>query len=187
MVSSTGKPRPTNWPRTLPYLTAPVLSPALSSRRAPSAAIAALNLHGAACACAASPSPLVRIRPITAPSHPACGQSGLFAARTLPARSWVVDYLGVYHTQDESDPASDYDIVLDRDSGVAVDAATCGNEARFVNDYRGVADRANVEFRDRRADGRQARIAIYVGARDVRKGQELLVSYGKGFWDARSA
>lgn len=102
----------------------------------------------------------------------------------------MLDYLGVYHTAGESDPNSDYDISLDRESGVAVDAAGCGNEGRFVNDYRGVRERPNVEFGDRRTGDKgegegQARVAIYVGSKEVRKGEELLVSYGKGFWEGR--
>ena len=101
----------------------------------------------------------------------------------------MLDYLGLYHTAEESDHASDYDISLDRESGVAVDAKGCGNEGRFVNDYRGVAERANVEFGDKRTGAAglgQARVAIFVGAREVKKGEELLVSYGKGFWEGRN-
>ncbi|KAJ4293951.1 hypothetical protein N0V88_005465 [Collariella sp. IMI 366227] len=44
-----------------------------------------------------------------------------------------------------------YDLWLDRDGDLAVDAARMGNEARFVNDYRGVPGRngkkANAEFK----------------------------------------
>lgn len=65
-----------------------------------------------------------------------------------------------------------------------MDAAKGGNEARFVNDYRGVGERANVEFENRRVGG-QMRIAVMVGPREIKKGEELLVSYGKGFWDGR--
>ncbi|KAF8538633.1 hypothetical protein BDD12DRAFT_841731 [Trichophaea hybrida] len=168
---------PTNWPSHLPYYTNPSLSPALT-RSSP----ASLNLH--LCIPPTPPSPLVRIKPITTPSHPACGQYGLFATRNLPPHSWVLDYLGTYHTLAESDPSSDYDICLDRELGVAVDAARGGNEARFVNDYRGVAERANVVFENREVQG-QVRIAVRVAGKEVRKGEELLVSYGKGFWEGR--
>lgn len=101
----------------------------------------------------------------------------------------MIDYIGVYHTAEESSAASDYDISLDRESGVAVDAAVGGNEGRFVNDYRGVPGlgegrRANVMFENRRVGG-QERVAVRVGGREVKRGEELLVSYGKGFWEGR--
>lgn len=95
---------------------------------------------------------------------------------------------------------SDYDLWVDRDADVAVDAARMGNEARFVNDYRGVpgAKRANAEFRvvwDARM--RERCMAVYVlpaGKRAVgkarvvgiAKGEEVLVSYGRGFWQGRN-
>jgi hypothetical protein len=137
--------------------------------------------------------------PITNPSHPANGQAGLFAARDLRPGELIVPYLGNLHSGAAADPDSDYDLWLDREGDVAVDAAKMGNEARFVNDYRGVpgAKRANAEFRDvwwedlgekgmavfvlpagKRAVGR----ARTVG---VGRGEEILVSYGKGFWGGR--
>jgi hypothetical protein len=182
---------PKNWPAGLPYLTHPRLTAQLT---ASAAARDALNLRlpqqqqqqqqtpGGA------PSALVRIRHITDASHPACGQHGLFAARSLPARSWVLDYLGLYHLDGESDGASDYDLSLDREAGVSVDAARCGNEARFINDYRGTGSRrgGNCEFGVRAVgDARERRMAVFVGAVAVRKGEELVVSYGKGFWRGR--
>lgn len=96
----------------------------------------------------------------------------------------MLDYLGLYHTLGESDAGSDYDLCLDRELGVAVDAARGGNEARFLNDYRGVRERANVVFENRVVGG-QARIGVRVGGKEVRKGEELVGSYGKGFWEGR--
>ena len=140
-----------------------------------------------------------------------------------------------HQEQDEEDPnydytKSDYDLWLDRDGDVAVDAARVGNEARFVNDYRGVPPRLllshdekgrtvkkndkrayngngndkrkpNAEFKvvwdPRLADGRGEKcMAVFVlpagkkatgRAREVgiAKGEEVLVSYGKGFWEGR--
>lgn len=67
-----------------------------------------------------------------------------------------------------------------------------GNEARFINDYRGVADRPNAEFREIWDDRRGERgMGVWVlgggkgREKGVRKGEEILVSYGRGFWDAR--
>ena len=101
---------------------------------------------------------------------------------------------------------SDYDLSLDRESGLAIDAAEMGNEARFINDYRGVPAAGvgeergerrrkgpNAEFRvywDERGGGAGERgMGVWVvgGGRGIRKGEEILVSYGKGFWGEREA
>ncbi|EXJ93892.1 hypothetical protein A1O1_02285 [Capronia coronata CBS 617.96] len=174
-----------------------------------------------------SPNPLVRITPITSASHPANGQYGLFAARALPPSTFIILYLGTLHrscnspaaeeanassssatsssitgsTADSSYATSDYDLSLDRDLGLAIDASKCGNEARFINDYRGIRPAGpNAEFRDclvqvGPAPGRlERRIGVFVlspgkagGARakGIAKGEEIVVSYGKGFWNAR--
>lgn len=89
-----------------------------------------------------------------------------------------------------------------------------GNEARFINDYRGVADRPNAEFKEVWNERRKERGMVsqptadqlsfsvtvtYVVSQGVwvlpegksgkgkgiKKGQEILVSYGRGFWGAR--
>ncbi|KAL1841886.1 hypothetical protein VTJ49DRAFT_6485 [Mycothermus thermophilus] len=88
---------------------------------------------------------------------------------------------------------SDYDLWLDREADLAVDAARMGNEARFINDYRGVpcqqprssADgpdgSSNNNNKNKNRRGKR-------GAEDevgIRDGDEVLVSYGKGFWAER--
>ncbi|PSS03457.1 hypothetical protein BD289DRAFT_421330 [Coniella lustricola] len=193
------------------------------------------------------PSAKVRIHSITDPAHPACTQAGLFATRDLPPGSLILPYIGVLHASDDpAYAASDYDLwVTDRCgggagddtaggaetwregegrgaqslscSGVAVDATKSGNEARFINDYRGVpgAVRPNAEFcevwdvqkgemgiavfvmsagakRDKektkgKAQGKRGNGGGEVRdrSRGIGKGEEILVSYGKGFWENR--
>lgn len=93
--------------------------------------------------------------------------------------------------------SSDYDLWLDRDGHISVDAARMGNEARFVNDYRGVpgVTRPNAEFCEvwdmRRGEKSMAVFVLPMGKKEkgkgggIVKGQEILVSYGKGFWGKR--
>ena len=88
----------------------------------------------------------VRISLIEDPQHPAFGQCGDFAKCTLEPRSFVMDYLGVVQTETEFDAKSDYCVSLDPRFGLCIDARKSGNEARFVNDFRGVAKKANVSF-----------------------------------------
>ncbi|KAK8437568.1 hypothetical protein IWX49DRAFT_549770 [Phyllosticta citricarpa] len=199
-TSSTIK-QPKNWPPSLPYHAHPLPSPAfpralLQTLHTPPAYPAPV-FH----ALPPSPNPNVLITPITTTGHPACGQAGLFARAALPPATLILTYSGTLHTRDDADAASDYDLSLDRELGVGVDAARGGNEARFVNDYRGVPGVAapNAEFGDVwvEVDGKRVerRMGVWVlgkgknakglRARGIRKGEEILVSYGKGFWRER--
>ncbi|GAC75820.1 hypothetical protein PANT_18d00084 [Moesziomyces antarcticus T-34] len=67
-----------------------------------------------------------------------------------------------------------------------VDSRYWGNESRFVNDYRGIADRPNVEFRSFiQLDTSDGQAKFQMGlftTRPLRKGQELVVNYGKSYW-----
>ncbi|KAI1472230.1 uncharacterized protein F4812DRAFT_454038 [Daldinia caldariorum] len=218
-----GKPTalPKNWPPSLPYLQEPCFAPHVTKAqqqilrtrprpRDPESGSTETEMGADADIIPRDfprgPSSLARILPITAPeSHPARGQSGLFAARPLPPGTLVLPYYGVVHssssphaTAHHHEQQSDYDLWLDRDAGLAVDAARAGNEARFVNDYRGVAARPNCEFREcwdlRRGERCMAVFVLRAGKKNagnkkaaagVAKGEELLVSYGKGFWSKR--
>jgi SET domain-containing protein len=134
-----------------------------------------------------APPSLGAIRPIVDLSHPAHGQHGLFAARKIPAHTLIVEYIGEVHSDERR--ASDYDISLYRFSGgenVGVDATTMGNEARFVNDYRGIRPKPNAHFADRWTAGGDLRMGIWSLASGIRKGEEIVVSYGKSWWAARS-
>jgi hypothetical protein len=196
------QPLPKNWPEGFRYLTSPAYSPSLtkaqlqSCRTKPPATDDLVREIPRGLKL--GPCPLVKITPITDPAHPACGQSGLFAARPLPPGALILPYLGEYHPADSAAHASsDYDLWLDRDAAVAVDAARMGNEARFVNDYRGVpgAVRPNAEFCEvwdaRRGEKGMAVFVLPVGkkakgkAGGIARGEEILISYGKGFWGER--
>lgn len=199
---------PINWPDGIQFLADQTYSPSISSdvrvalgrTTAESAAYPRIAAEALQVPCAR-----VEIRTIDEPKHPACGQRGLFAAEHLLPDSFVCLYLGYVHTNSlsDTDPNSDYDLSLDRELGLSVDAATCGNESRHANDYRGVSDRPNAEFRDclirvqseRRAGGTkwERRVGIFVlsagkaGRRKagIKAGEELTVTYGKGYWESR--
>ncbi|KAF2687896.1 hypothetical protein K458DRAFT_414964 [Lentithecium fluviatile CBS 122367] len=192
---------PKSWPRDVVYLRAPHYSKALESNVVKTTLIfsksdlppneQARNTSG--------PYTNVKITPIANPSHPANGQSGLFASQHLPPDSFILPYLGYVHGQADTDGASDYDLSLDRAYGIGVDASKMGNEARFINDYRGVSARANAEFRDIfvdvGGDKVEKRVGVFVlsagksrkRAKGIGKSEEILVSYGKGFWSERLA
>lgn len=188
---------PKSWPKDIPYITRPAYSKTISSSilrllksdLPPNSTIAPNG---------AGPYSSVKISAINDRSHPAHGQYGLFASQRLPPDSFILPYLGHIHGQTNTDPNSDYDLSLDRDLGLGVDASKMGNEARFINDFRGIAASANAEFRDVWVDiGKgyfEKRVAVYVlsagrsgkRAKGIGKGEEILVSYGKGFWAERN-
>lgn len=95
---------------------------------------------------------------------------------------------------------SDYDLSLLRISAsdprnpfpgvhvsIGVDADKSGNAGRMVNDYRGVAGQPNAEFRVGRGEGGDMRMELWSLKEGVKKGDEVLVSYGKGWWADRRA
>ena len=108
------------------------------------------------------------------------GQSGLFAAKKIPPRTYLLDYLGEVHCDNRQ--SSDCDLSLYRTPdglvSVGVDASAMGNEGRFVNDYRGIRTRPNAQFEERRADNGELRMTVWTGSEAIRKGEEILVSTG---------
>ncbi|KAH6713929.1 SET domain-containing protein [Leptodontidium sp. MPI-SDFR-AT-0119] len=206
-------PLPKNWPSTTPYLTNPVYSPTLTAPHITALRTRPKDSKDIPPNTPKGPCPLVKITPITTPPHPAYGQSGLFAAKDLKLGTFILQYIGEIHatpltnlentdlpSQTEPgntpDPhaSSNYDLSLDREMGIGIDADKKGNEARFINDYRGVGERPNAEFREIWDVGRKERgMGVWVlpegrsgrGKGGVRKGEEILVSYGRGFWGAR--
>ncbi|TKA80498.1 hypothetical protein B0A55_02304 [Friedmanniomyces simplex] len=199
---------PKNWPEDITYLTDNTYSTRVTAdqRTALSRTLSAdATWTQIPAASIQAPTPLLEIRTIADEKHPAVGQRGLFATQHLAPDAFICLYLGHVHTNSMSDqdPHSDYDLSLDPNLGLSVDAAHAGNESRFTNDYRGIAERPNAEFRDcyvevacaKRAAGRkwERRVAVFVlsaGKAGKRKagvgvGEEVLVSYGKGYWEGR--
>jgi hypothetical protein len=143
---------PKNWPPSVPYLSQPSFSPHLTKIQKESLRVRLSDITATIpSSFPRGPCSLVRIIPINDPSHPADGQAGLFAARDLEPGTLILPYYGVIHSSlpphSLTHDKSDYDLWLNREAGVAVDAEKAGNEARFVNDYRGVRERPNAEFK----------------------------------------
>lgn len=173
--------KPKGWPENLIYVTRNVYSKQFNTEKLDQLGVKK-NINSPC----QNPVKHVKIKTITDPGHPARGENGLFAAIKLSPKSHVIDYLGYVHPEEESDPNSDYDLSLDRDIGVGIDAQKYGTEARMINDYRGIQNRPNVYFENRRVDG-ELRMSIFVMDKPIQKGEELCINYGKGFWKARDA
>ena len=138
--------------------------------------------------CSSPPCTLAKPGRIKDPAHPACGQCGLFAAKKLACGTHVCDYRGVVTLTDHESKTSDYTLSFVEEPGVrlTLDAERFGNEARFINDFRGTGRKANVAFQSRVDARGVSHMAVVVTAPDgIAKGAELLLSYGKHFWLAR--
>ena len=195
-VAGSGVPK--GWPLEVTYISAPIYSKALSTDLNAPNSTGSTSTLSSTISLPLGPSQVVRIGAISDPSHPANGQHGLFAVRHLAPDTLILPYLGFVHGKEDADPNSDYDLSLDRDLGIGVDATKFGNEARFINDYRGVSPAGpNAEFREMWVDtgnGKSEKImGVYVlsagrsgkRSKGIAKGEEILVSYGKGFWSER--
>eukprot|EP00667_Euglena_gracilis_P023987 EG_transcript_27368 len=129
----------------------------------------------------ATRSALVRPQPIADPGHPAHGQCGLFAQAELQPHTLVLQYCGVVQKEENESKTSHY--VLAFANGLSIDSEQVGNEARFINDFRNTGRQPNVRFDVVRSPrGRPVGMGVFVLSRPVPKGAELLVTYGKGYW-----
>ncbi|KZM26152.1 uncharacterized protein EKO05_0000449 [Ascochyta rabiei] len=189
---------PQEWPEGTTYLRAPSYSKKLTKDKLNLLLLSKADLSSTERVLTTrSPYANVKIKPISNVSHPAHGQHGLYAAQHLPPDSFILPYLGFVHDQTETDETSDYDLSLDREIGISVDASKMGNEARFMNDYRGISTGPNAEFRDVLVDVGfglvEKRMGVFVfsagksgkRAKGIGPGEEILVNYGKGFWTGR--
>lgn len=191
---------PHGWPEGTKYLRAPSYSKTLAKDKLDTLLLSRAALSSIASVLATrGPYANVKITPIASTSHPAHGQYGLCATQHLPPDSFILPYLGYVHDQSDLDEYSDYDLSLDREMGIGVDAAKMGNEARFINDYRGISAGPNAEFRDVLVDVGfgivEKRMGVFVlssgksgkRAKGIGRGEEILISYGKGFWAGRQS
>lgn len=204
---------PPHWPENVVYLTRPRLSatfpaaliPLLYDTPCPAPTPAQAKFAPRPISHPAS----VQIKAISSAGHPAHGQLGLFTKKKLGGGELVIPYLGVIHhtllpasdadiPQSQQEEESDYDLSLLRLShadplhpfpghhvSIGVDAAQQGNAGRFVNDFRGIGPAPNAEFRLGKGEAGEKRMEIWSLKQGIGKGEEVLVSYGKGWWGAR--
>ena len=112
------------------------------------------------------------------PSHPG---AGLYATRRWEACEVLGEYTGRVAGPEREGA---YVLALEPDvppaDSLSVDAEAAGNEARFINDYRGIAPAGpNVVFARTRLAGRPC--ALVVVTRPVGYGEEFVADYGDGF------
>lgn len=114
---------------------------------------------------------------------------GLFATKNFRKKERVAKYSG--HLRDR--PVDNNDYVFQVSKAKFLDAEDKENHAgRFINDPKGTGKNPNVRFSKtrrvyddptKRKNSKDRRYYVpMVANRNIRKGQELLVSYGSQFW-----
>jgi hypothetical protein len=124
-----------------------------------------------------------KVKAIDDGNHPACGQFGLFASKKIPKNSWIIDYVGKVSTSES--PTSNY--ILKFYGNYSIDAEFMGNESRMINDFRMIKERPNAQFLlyfD--IESNSPKMGVFSMSNEIKKNEEICVTYGKGFWQARS-
>jgi hypothetical protein len=169
---------PKNWPDSVRYLKENIVDKSVSP---PTLKLECKDARSLMCPRVDGVCKIVAIKKIDSIGHPARGQSGLFALKDITPRTYVLDYKGLVTAN--CSVTSDY--VLSFDGNLSIDAENNGNEARHINDFRGVSKRPNAEFDNYFDKDGVLHMGVFSLYERIPKGQEILVSYGKGFWQAR--
>lgn len=174
---------PKNWPNNLIFLKRNEIDKRLqqSVLIVPETVLKTLSLVGKDQQCLGI-CKLVQIKKIQDPKHPANGEFGLFSLKTIPPKTYILDYKGVITSEEYASQASDY--ILHFDGEYSIDAQWKGNEARFLNDYRGIQAKQDVQFQLYRDSDSIVHMGVF-SIKEIKKGQEICINYGKGFWKNR--
>ena len=109
---------------------------------------------------------------------------GLFAARRLDSNT-SIDYTGDRIPLESDQDGGAYFLELSGQAAVDAARTNCG-EGRWVNDPRGTRQRANSKFVLHTPRGGPRRACVRT-LRPIEKGEEILVSYGNGYWRYQGA
>eukprot|EP00730_Choanoeca_flexa_P003908 TRINITY_DN11537_c1_g2_i3.p1 TRINITY_DN11537_c1_g2~~TRINITY_DN11537_c1_g2_i3.p1 ORF type:complete len:698 (+),score=154.98 TRINITY_DN11537_c1_g2_i3:2-2095(+) len=123
--------------------------------------------------------------------HPCLGELGVFAKANIKKGDIIGWYTGVVREAHRTTPGSRYivpfyddedDDGADPEYKLDVDAAELGNEMRFCNDYRNIAEANNARLKAQSCDYCQHREMAVVAVSDIRQGEEILLDYGDEYW-----
>ena len=108
---------------------------------------------------------------------------GVFAEEDLPAGGFIGIYGGIVRERaavKDRDYTWAYPGLTPEGKRIVLDAAIKGNELRFVNDGR------DPNCIMRCIIGKDGFWYVcYLAAKDIKKGEQLLISYGPNYWDTR--
>ena len=124
----------------------------------------------------------IYIDDITNKDHPAYGQKGLFTKRKWSKFEVIGNYCGIIC---EPSVINKYvsrlyhDIPCDETIGI--NALNCGNELRYINDYKNISDEPNTRFISSNINGFQQILVVVI--KDIPSYKEILIDYGNDYWN----
>ncbi len=148
--------------------------------------------NGTKCKFRQAVSKKVVVADITIRNHPAYnrGRSKQLNARAPIKKGEFIGYYAGeihYHPEDEDEISywGAYQLDPSPDCVYYVDAETIGNELRYMNDPRGLGNiQPNVKFFTAWRKFKGFDIVEVQAIRDIKAGEEILISYGPGYWKA---
>lgn len=114
--------------------------------------------------------------------HPVYGQKGLFSKRRWEKFEVIGNYCGII-----CDPSVTNKYVarlyhdLSSEETLCINALECGNELRYINDYRNIAEEPNTKFISSNINGNQQILVIVT--KDILPYTEILIDYGVDYWN----
>ena len=129
---------------------------------------------------------VAEVRPITVASHPCRGQHGLFATALIRKGAFICTYGGMAHLSKDADAEgleSDYAVNM---AGITIDAALCGSEGRYANDFHVIAARPNADYQMHNDFFTGTGWMAVHAVRDIMPGEEITCDYGTSWWDAKN-
>eukprot|EP00038_Savillea_parva_P000601 m.97146 g.97146 ORF g.97146 m.97146 type:complete len:425 (+) comp10203_c0_seq3:401-1675(+) len=134
--------------------------------------------------CLHLPSPNVRIWEVDDPTHVCYGSRGLKATRDIKCGEVIGRYTGFVTCTSEHDVRGTYTVGIN--AGQVIDGFVHGNEMRFMNDFRAIAEERNADFAGKVCICRMGEGCVQmliVASADINAGEEILTDYGKEYWE----
>lgn len=127
-----------------------------------------------------APEEYLELRIVSDHLHPAYGQLGLYAKKTIPSNTIVTSYAGFIEVFGASCNSRTYTMGFGNiGDDFALDAEFAGNYGRFANDPRGVVGQCPNLFAENRLNSRGESFTALVTRRLIPEGEEILMDYGK--------
>lgn len=135
----------------------------------------------------------VKVDDIKTINHPARnarnGSKGLFATQAFSAGDYIGSYGGEIKRAEEDGVANwnPYQLTPDPEGDYYIDGLAIGNELRYCNDPRGTDKQPNAQFYQSDAKVGGYYVCDVYAIEDISPGDEILVSYGDGYWESLQA
>ena len=109
-------------------------------------------------------------------NHLLSGEYGLFASKNWQKYNIIGEYTGEVIIIDGGKYCA---YLTDK---YCVDASSCGNELRYINDYRNIKNKPNTKLQVVYLDKKPKVLVVVI--EDINKNEEILLDYGENYWES---